>query len=101
MAGFGIRDGRLHRLERTNLADQYHIRRLAHGVYQGAIKTLGVESHFPLSDNRLFMPVHELDRVFDREDVAGLARVSMVNHRRQCCRFARARGSYNQNQASF
>src|SRR5262245_18783540 len=101
MSGFSIGYGRFHRFQRTNLADQNDIRSLPHGTDQSGFETIRVKPYFPLSYDRFFMPVHELNRIFDGEDVSRLGRISMVDHGRERRRLARPCGSYDQNQTAF
>jgi hypothetical protein len=59
-----------------------------------------VDAHFALVDRALLVVVLELNRVFDRDDVVVVVIVEIVNHRGQRGRFARPRGSGDDNQAA-
>ncbi len=100
MPGLGEGDGRLHGLGIEDLADHDHVRRLAHRVLERAVVALGVDPHLTLIDNRLLVPVEKLDRVLDREDVAGLGRVAMIDHRRERGGLARAGRAHHQHQSA-
>ena len=99
--GAGERQRVLHRLTVADFTDQDHVRRGAHGAAQRAMERLGVEPHFALVDDRLLVPVQELDRVLDRQDVVGRGLVAVVEHRRERGRLARARGADHQHQAAL
>src|SRR3546814_11039543 len=60
---------------------------------------VGVAVHFALVDQALLRGVHEFDRILDREDVAVLGLVDVVDHRRQRGRLARAGRAGHQDQA--
>jgi hypothetical protein len=53
-------------------------------------KAVGVEAELALIDDRLFMTMHELDGVFDRDDMTRRVGVAMVDHRRERRRFTGA-----------
>ena len=67
--GLGRRQGGADRLEVAHLADQDHVGVLAQGGLQGGPEALGVGAELALVDDALLVPVQELDRVLDREDV--------------------------------
>ncbi len=52
-----------------------------------------------LVDQALLVRVHELDRILDRDDVCGTARVDVVDHRRQGRRLTRTGRARDQDQA--
>ena len=53
-------------------------------------KLVGVGADLALVDDALLVPVHELDRVLDRDDVVGARAVDLVDHRRERRRLAGA-----------
>ena len=63
------RDG----LQIAQLADQHDIWILAQDVLERRREAVGVGAHLALVDRRAVALVHVLDRVFDRDDVAGAA----------------------------
>ena len=71
VAGFSEGHRRFHRLGVANFTDQNHIRRLTQSIFQRGLKRMGVESDLPLGDDRLFMPMHELDWIFNGNNMAG------------------------------
>jgi hypothetical protein len=98
VTGFGERDRRLHRVGVADLADHDHVRRLAHRVLQRLVIAVRVQAHFALVDDRLLVPMQVLDRILDREDVARVFDVALIDHRRQRGRLARAGGADHQDQ---
>ena len=88
VAGFGEGDRRLHRLGVADLADQDHVRRLAHRVLQRVVEGVRVQADLALVDDRLLVPVQVFDRVLDGEDVARCGGVAVVDHRGQRRRLA-------------
>ena len=77
-------------LEVSHLADQQHIRRLAQGRSEGIGEGGHVRADLALLDNTALVAVHILDRILDRDDVAGAGHDDVVQHRRQRRRFAGA-----------
>jgi hypothetical protein len=59
-----------------------------------------VRAELALVDEALLRLVHELDRILDREDVAVLVRVHVIDHRRERRRLARARRAGAQDEAA-
>ena len=57
------------RLEVAHLADQDHVRILAECRAQRVLERARVRAHLALVDQALLVLVHELDRVFDGDDV--------------------------------
>ena len=74
----------------AQLTDEHDVRILAQARLQRGRESLGVHADLALADQALLAPVHELDRVFDREDVTLHARIDVVDHRRERRRFPRA-----------
>ena len=81
----------LHRLVAAELADQDHVGVLAAGAADGArrssTRAAPTSRWVTCAFARL---VHELDRILDREDVAGARAVDVVDHRRERGRLAGA-----------
>src|SRR5664279_1428925 len=90
VAGFRGGQRQADRLEIAHFADQDRIRVLAQGRAQGVREAERMRTDLALVDQALLRFVHELDRIFDREHVAELVLVEMVDHRRERRRFARA-----------
>jgi len=67
----------------AHLADHDHVRRLAQRVLERRIPAVRVDTHFTLGDDAALVLVHELDGVFDGDDVAGRVLVAVADHRRQ------------------
>ena len=80
VAGFGGVDGRLERIAVAHFAHQDHVRVFPDRVLQRRVPVDDVEADLALVDDRLLVLEHELDRVFDREDVQGLTLVEVVEH---------------------
>jgi len=53
-----------------------------------------------LGDDAALVPVHEFDRVLDREDVMGLRAVDLVHHRGESGRLPRARRAGDEDEAA-
>src|SRR3979409_557942 len=77
----GDRDA--HGLEVAQLADQDHVRVLAQGGVHCGCETRAVHPDLALADEAALSLVHELDRVFDGEDVPLHAAVDVVDHGRE------------------
>ena len=77
-----------------------HVRVLAQRRAQRFGERQRVRSDLALVDQALLRLVHELDRVLDREDVAVLVLVDVVDHRRERGRLARAGRAGDQHQAA-
>ena len=69
VAGLGGDERRLDRLGVAHFADEDDVGVLAQRAAQARRVRRRVEADFALRDDRLRVLVHELDRVFDREDV--------------------------------
>ena len=91
MTRAGQLDGRLHGFAGPNLADQDDIRRLAQGAFQRPPIVLGIQPELALADDALPVRMHELDRIFDGDDVARRRAVAMTDHRGECRRLPGAR----------
>src|SRR5690606_12154218 len=101
VAGLGEGDRRFHGGGIEDLTDQDDVRRLAHGVLQRVVEGVGVQADLALVDDGLLVPVQELDRILDGEDVAGRVAVAVVDHRRQRGRLAGTGGTDHQHQAAL
>ena len=73
----------LHGFTVADLTDQYDVGRLSQRVLQCVVPVAGVHTHFALIHDGLFVPMHELDRVFNRDDMPAGVAVAIVNHGRQ------------------
>ncbi len=91
----------LHRFCVAYFSDQDDIRRLAQGILQGVVPGVGVDSDLSVCNQRLMRLVHEFNRVFHRNDVAGGGTIAMIDHRGKSRRFAGAGGTDHQNQAAL
>jgi len=101
VARLGVGQRRRHGFLVADFADQDAVRRLAHGVAQGDRKTGGVAADFALVDDRFLVLEQILDRIFQRQDVAGAQFVAVVQHRRDRGRFAGAGSAHDEHQAAF
>ena len=101
MAGFRNTQRRLDRLEISHFSDQHDIGVLAEGCSQGRGKTAGVDPHFPLVDDPLFVRVEILDRILDREDVTATNDIDRVDQCGQRCRLSAPGRSGHEHQASW
>ena len=78
------------RLEVAHLAEEDHVGVLAQRRAQRLAEARRVRADLALRDDAALVPVHELDRVLDREDVVRLLAVDLVDHRRERRRLAGA-----------
>ena len=101
VAGLGRGQRGAHRLLVAHLADQDHVRVLTQHAPQRAGERRGVLADLALVDDRLLVAVEELDRVLDRDDVLRVARVDVVDHRRERRGLTRAGGSGEKDQAAL
>ena len=99
----GVRRGeRGHeRLAVAHLADHDDIGILAHDVDERPLETQRVEADFALFDDGLFVLENVLDRVFQRDDVALLVFVDVLDHRGQRAGFAAARRARDEDDAAL
>ena len=81
----GLRGGQRgrDRLEVAHLADEDHVRVLAERSLQRFAEARCVRADLALVDDALLVPVHELDRILDGEDVLGARAVDLVDDRRE------------------
>src|SRR5205823_849534 len=80
MAGFGGGEGGGDGFVIAHLADDDHVRVLAQHVNEGTIVTFCVGQNFLLHNNRAFVAMDELDRVFDGDDFATALVVDQIDH---------------------
>ena len=84
VARFSGGDGRVHRFQIAQFADQNHVRVLAQRPAQRFGEVGHIDVHLALRDHRLLMLVKIFDGVFDSDDVRVVALfVDNVNHRSQ------------------
>ena len=88
----------LQRLAVADFADHQQVRRLAHRADQRGFVGVGVDAHLALVDDGFLVLEDEFDRVLDGQDVAGLDRVAVVDHRCHRRRLAGAGGADDQDQ---
>ena len=79
MAGFRGLQGRLDRLVVPYLAHEDHVGVLAHGGAQRGGEVLRVEPDLTLVDDRLTVPMEDLDGILDGEDVALAGAVDVID----------------------
>ncbi len=91
VAGLGRMHRRVECLAITHLTHQDDVGVLADGVLERRIPVHHIDPHFTLIDDALVVLECEFDRVFNRDDVATLARVHILEHRGDARRFTRAR----------
>ena len=99
MAGLRGGERELDGLPVAEFADQDHVRVFAQGRTEGVGKRAGMHTEFALADQTLLRAVGELDRVFDRHDVAGRVPVQIIQHGGQRGRFARTGRPGHQHEA--
>jgi len=93
VAGLGGGQRRAHGLLVAHLADQDHVGVLAQHAAHGAAEADRVGADFALVDDRVLVGVQVLDRVLERDDVAGPSPVDVIDHRRQRRALAGAGGA--------
>ena len=101
MAGLGKVDGVLHGLAGADLTDQDHVRCLPQGVDQGVVPRVRIDTDLALRDQAVGVLMHELDRVFDGDDVTVCMFVAMADHGRQRRGLAGAGAADDQDQAAL
>jgi len=83
MARLGGFESNTNGLDVAHFADQYNIRVFAQGGPQRALEAIGVRMNFALVDETFLVGVHELDRVFDGDDMVGAFFVDEIDERRK------------------
>src|SRR5690242_8072492 len=101
VAGLGNPQCGLNRFKVSHFADEHHVGIFTKGGSQGVAEGLGIGVHLALVYQAILVLVHELDRIFDGDDVIMALSVDLVEHRRQSCRLARAGGTGDQNQPAW
>jgi hypothetical protein len=96
----GNRERGLNRFEVAHFADEQHIRIFTQRVLQRVREALGIRADFALVDDAALMPVDELDRIFNGDDVAFALAVDLVDHGRQRRRFSGACGTRDEHEAA-
>ena len=91
VTGFGDAQGRFDGFQIAHFADQHHVRIFTQRRAQRSAKRFGVRVHLALVDQAVLVLVHELNRIFDGDDVLVALGVDLVDHRRQRGRFAASR----------
>ena len=100
VAGLGGRERGRDRLEVAHLADEDHVRVLAKRGLQRFREARRVRADLALVDDAPLVPVHELDRVLDREDMVGAGAVDLVDHRGERRRLTGARRPGDENETA-
>ncbi len=93
--GRGHRD--FHRGAVANFADQNHFRRLAESGAQAAGEIGKILSELALIEERLFVRMEKLDRIFQGQNVNLLRQVQLIQHRGERRRFSAAGGARHEN----
>ena len=101
VAGLGGGQRSADRLEVAHLADENHVGVLAQRRTQACAEAECVDPDLALIDDAALVPVHELDRILDREDVVAPRAVDLVDQRREGRRLARAGRSGEQDDAAL
>ncbi len=78
---FGDRQRGLDRFQIAHFADEDDVGIFAQRVLERVREALGVRADFALVDDAALMAVDELDRIFDRDDVAAPLAIDLVDHR--------------------
>ena len=85
MAGFGDAQRRLDRLQIAHFTDQHNVGIFAQSGPQRTRKALRVLVNLTLVDQAVLVRMHELDRVFDGDDMFVSLAVDLIEHGRQGC----------------
>src|SRR5215831_9922911 len=94
-------DGSFHRFAVTDLADHNYVRCLANSSPQRFIERLSVKPEFPLSDEAFLMFMHELNGIFDRDDMTRAVGVPVSDHGCHGRGFSHPSSADNENQPSL
>ncbi len=81
VTGFRSVNGGQERLLVAHLTDQDDVGVFAHSVLHPDFKVLHIHADLALIDQAFIFGIHELDRVFQGEDVFAVDRVDVVEHR--------------------
>ena len=88
------------RLEIAHLADQHDVGILAQRGAERGLERRRVLPDLSLRHERLFPLVHELDRIFDGDDVIGAGAIDDVEQRAQRGRLPRSRRAGDEHQSA-
>ena len=80
MAGFRGSQRQLNRIEVPHFSDQNDVRIFAQRGLQRIGKGVSMRSQFALVDEAFFRFVNELDRIFDRQNMAFICFVEIIDH---------------------
>ena len=94
-------DGDFRRLAVAQLTDEDHLRRFAQRRAQADGERGKIVAQLPLAERRGLVRMHELDGVFQRDDVAGQLFVELVEQRGQRRRLAGAGRAGDEDEARF
>ena len=100
VTGFSDTQRRFDSFQIAHFADQHHVRIFTKGSAQGVAEAFRVGVQFALVDHAVLVHVHELDRVFDGQDVVVALAVDLVDHGGERGRLARSGWSGHQHQAA-
>ena len=100
VAGLRVGNGSSHGLDIADLADQDAVGRLAQRTLERGVQVTRVGADLALVDDGELVAEDELDRVFQREDVAGAVGVAVVDQRGQRGGLAHAGGPHHQEEAA-
>ncbi len=92
--------GDAHGLRVPHLSDDEDVRSLTHGGSQGGREVRSVRSDLDLFDETGAVRMLVLDRVLDRDDVAGVAAVDLLDERRERRGLAGAGGAADQDETA-
>ena len=101
VAGFGERHRMLHGFAITDFAHQNHVRRLPQAVLERDAPAIGVQPHFTLGDDAVFVRMHKFHGILNRDDVAEGVFVAPVHHGRQRGCLAAAGGPHQNHQPAL
>ena len=89
----------LDRFQIAHFTDEKDVRVFAQRAAQGGGERVRVHADFAMLHQAILAAMHELDRVFDRDDVIVPLHVGVIHHRRQRGRFAGTGRAGDQDQA--
>ena len=99
VAGLGDPQGRFHRLQVAQLANEHYVGVLAQGRPQGRREGPGIGVNLPLVDQTVPVVVQELERIFNGQDMGVAVAVDPVDHGRQGGGLSAAGSPRHQDQA--
>ncbi len=98
-SGLGSGESEGDGFEITHLTYKHDVSIFPQGGTQAVSEGRGLDGDFPLSDDTALVAVHELDRFFHRDDVAGEVRVDVVEEGCECGGFSRSGGTGDEDQS--